>query len=258
MRPLALVGNLSRDRVDGGPPRIGGAPFYGAAALRLLGRRGHVVAKCAGDDKRRYSRALARVGVPVTFAPAAATTAFSFSYRGDARTMHVDDVGPVWKAADVADIHAATWVHVAPLLRGDFDADALAAIARGRRVLYDAHGLVRRRAAGPLELDRDFDPALLEHVAVLKLGEEEARVLEPVTELGVDEVVVTLGSRGAIVYAQGQETHVPAHPIAAVDPTGAGDAFGTAYAVSRAEGFRPVSAARRATAVVAAFLAADR
>ena len=114
---------------------------------------------------------------------------------------------------------------------------------------------MRRRAVGPLELDADFDCALLEHVAVLKLGEEEARVLEPVAELGVRELVVTAGRCGSVVYSNGEATPVAAHPLAAADPTGAGDVFATAYALARADGFRPVSAARRATAVVAAFLA---
>ena len=34
---LAVVGSLALDRVDGGPPRIGGCPFYAARALRVLG-----------------------------------------------------------------------------------------------------------------------------------------------------------------------------------------------------------------------------
>ena len=73
-------------------------------------------------------------------------------------------------------------------------------------------------------------------------------------ELGVAEIVVTLGSKGAVVYVNGKEARVAAHPIAGVDPTGTGDVFATAYTLSRAEGFRPSAAARRATAVVAAFL----
>ncbi|MDP9262502.1 MAG: PfkB family carbohydrate kinase [Actinomycetota bacterium] len=40
----------------------------------------------------------------------------------------------------------------------------------------------------------------------------------------------------------------------AVDPTGAGDAFGAAYLSARASGHAPASAARRATALVAALL----
>jgi sugar/nucleoside kinase (ribokinase family) len=46
---------------------------------------------------------------------------------------------------------------------------------------------------------------------------------------------------------------VPARWVAA-DPTGAGDAFAIAYLGARAERHSPLSAARRATALVAALL----
>ena len=49
------------------------------------------------------------------------------------------------------------------------------------------------------------------------------------------------------------ETPVPTHPVDG-DPTGAGDAFAVTYLASRADGHRPISAARRATALVAALL----
>jgi sugar/nucleoside kinase (ribokinase family) len=104
-----------------------------------------------------------------------------------------------------------------------------------------------------LQLDADFDPAVLEHVSILKLAEEEAAVLGGVEGLGVPEIVVTLGSRGSIVYAGGAEVHVPARPLPR-DPTGAGDAFATAYLAGRAAGHAPAAAASRATAVVGAIL----
>jgi sugar/nucleoside kinase (ribokinase family) len=120
-------------------------------------------------------------------------------------------------------------------------------------VLLDGQGLVRRPALGPLQLDADFDPAVLEHVSILKLAEEEAEVLGGVESLNVPEIVVTLGSRGSIVYAGGTEVHVTARALPR-DPTGAGDAFSTAYLAGRAAGHAPAAAARRATAVVGATL----
>jgi len=42
------------------------------------------------------------------------------------------------------------------------------------------------------------------------------------------------------------------------DPTGAGDAFSIAYLSARAGGHRPISAARRASALVSALLSAGR
>jgi sugar/nucleoside kinase (ribokinase family) len=67
-------------------------------------------------------------------------------------------------------------------------------------------------------------------------------------------VLVTLGARGSIVYADGKLVRVPARDLGEVDPTGAGDAFAAAYVVSRSAGHAPAAAARRATAVVAEVL----
>lgn len=42
---------------------------------------------------------------------------------------------------------------------------------------------------------------------------------------GVSVVIVTLGAQGAVVWAQGQTTHLPARKVKVVDSTAAGDAF---------------------------------
>jgi sugar/nucleoside kinase (ribokinase family) len=112
---------------------------------------------------------------------------------------------------------------------------------------------VRAPTLGALQVDAEFDRELLRHVWVLKLAEEEAEVLGDPAALGVREVVVTHGSRGATLYLRGSSEHIPARPFPG-DPTGAGDAFATAYVVARNAGFAPAGAARRATAVVASLL----
>ncbi len=57
--------------------------------------------------------------------------------------------------------------------------------------------------------------------------------------LGVPYVIVTLGSRGALVVDATSARHVPAPPISAVDTTAAGDAFRAAVAVEIARGDAP-------------------
>jgi sugar/nucleoside kinase (ribokinase family) len=254
--PLALVGNLSFDLIDGGSPRLGGAPFHCARAWRALHARVTTIARCAPEDERRFRRGFARLGLPIHFVPGSATTTFGFTYDGDRRSGSVERVGDVWSPEDVSGLPHGAWVHVGPLLRGDFPARTLSAIARGRRVSLDAQGLTRVRAEGPLRLEPEpeLEP-LLRNVSILKLAEEEAIALVggldagALAALGPPEVVVTFGSRGSLVVVGGNATEVTARHVDA-DPTGSGDMFAAAYLASRASGHVPTAAARRATALV--------
>jgi sugar/nucleoside kinase (ribokinase family) len=260
---VAVIGNIACDLVDGGPPRIGGGPFYAAMALRMLGQPARILTRCAGEHREALVPELVALGVPVTWREAATTSTFGISYDGDRRFMQVEEIGHRWTPEDARDVSldGVTAVHVAPLLRSDFPAETLAELARGRRVSLDGQGLVRPGRTGELVLDAKFDPAVLEHVSILKLAEEEAEAVlgdvdaRSVAGLGVPEVLVTLGPRGSIVYAGGEETHVPAREVKDVDPTGAGDAYSTAYVTARSSGAAPVAAARRATALVEGLLA---
>ncbi len=263
VRPLVVVGNLSRDVIEGGA-RPGGGPIHAARALRLLGARAMIATKSAIDDRDALLPALQAFGLPVRWHGGASTATFAFEYVGDVRKMEVAALGDPWTPDDVHGwaapaLEKAEWVHVAPLARSDFSAETLAALAHGRRLLLDAQGLVRAPTTGPLVLDAAYDPAVLEHLTVLKLAEEEARVVlddfseASVRRLGVPEVLLTLGSRGSIVFADGKVERVPARAVD-VDPTGAGDGFSAAYIDARARGYSPVGAARRATATVGAIL----
>jgi len=259
-----VIGPLSRDLVDGRAERIGGPPFYAARALRAMQQDAMVVAKCGEPERGMYLQRLAALGLPVSLAAAGETTSFSFRYDAQGkREMRVEAIGEPWAEGDEPEraLRRVEWVHVAPLLRDDFPTEALERIARRRRLLLDGHGLVRARRVGPLALDADFDRALLRHVSILKLAEEEARAilgdaeLEELRELGVPEVVVTFGAGGSLVLTRDTAVRVTARPSHG-DPTGAGDAFSVAYLSARAGGHRPVSAARRASALVSALLTA--
>ncbi len=258
MRPLAVIGHLSYDVVSGGAPRIGGAPWYAGRALRLLGDEATLFAKCGENDRGQLQRRLASLGLPASLSSGGVTTSFSFSYAADGeRTMVVEAIGDPWRIDEPQSslLRRIDWLHVAPLLRSDFDAAALERLGTGRRLLLDAQGLVRVPRLGPLMLDSDFDPELLRHVSILKVSEEEARVLEPLPELGVPEILLTRAAEGSVVIVHGQAQEIPALPVGdGVDPTGAGDAFGVSYLAARADGHAPASAARRATALVAALL----
>jgi sugar/nucleoside kinase (ribokinase family) len=212
-----------------------------------------VIARCAESDRNALLPPLVRLGTPTRYVQGDSTATFTFSYVGDARTMSIDALGDSWQPTDLPELPSGRWVHVAPLARGEFPLETVAALARKRRVSLDGQGLVRVPEVGALRLDDDFDREILRHVWVLKLAEEEAEVIGDPAALGVREVVVTHGSRGSTVHYGGTSEFVPARPLGS-DPTGAGDAFSTAYIVGRNAGFAPAGAARRATAVVASML----
>lgn len=110
---------------------------------------------------------------------------------------------------------------------------------------------------------RELPESLLAEVDVLVPNRSELALLagapEPAT---IDEaaalarglsgpaaVVVTLGADGALVVTPGSTTHVPAVPVAAVDATGAGDAFCGALAEALARGEALAEATRWAVRV---------
>ena len=257
---VAVVGNLSLDRVDGAPPRAGGPPFYAARALAALTVPAAIRVKCRDSDRSRFAE-LGALAVPVEWHSAAATATYAFSYVGELRSMEVVELGDPWSPDDVAGI-SAPWIHVGALYRGEFPHQTLAAIAStGARISLDGQGLVRPARVGPLVLEPEPDLALLRYVSVLKLSEAEAQALvgrleeRALSDLGVSEVLVTLGSRGSLVVARRRLVHVPADPVDAVDPTGAGDAFAAAYVVARDQGHAPRRAAERATRAVRSLLA---
>jgi len=262
MSDLAIIGNLSRDVVAGAAPRPGGGVFWSTRALARIGGSAAVSAACSAEDRPLLLPPLEALGLPVTWHESSRTTAYSFHYDGDRRIMWQDAVGDPWTPEQaVAAVADASWVNVCALTRTDFPLETLAALAAGKRMLLvDLQGLVRTPTVGPLHTDEHIGD-VLQHVEVLKLNDEEAATLvgraepEALQSLGVPEILLTLGSKGAWVVTPDLVEHVPAVRVdGPVDPTGAGDSYSVTYLVRRAEGATPVEAARAAAAAVATFL----
>jgi 2-dehydro-3-deoxygluconokinase len=105
----------------------------------------------------------------------------------------------------------------------------------GVRVSYDVN--YRSRLWDPATA-RAASEALLPHVDVLFVGDEEARALwgedeetclERFAGAGPGEVVLKLGARGCVASVDGERLTSPGFPARQVDPIGAGDAFAAGY-----------------------------
>ena len=259
---MTVLGNLAIDIINGAPPSPGGCASFAGVALQAAGGSGRIVAMGAERDHVLFDPLLDRFGSLVRILPADRTSAFRLDYDDtDHRHMGVGAIGPVWTPADIeAADPATTWVHLAPLLRTDFPAPALAALAaRGHRIAYDGQGLVRADRLGPLVEDRLFPADLLTHIDILKLAEDEAVIvadgsfdLSTAQRLGVPEILVTFGSEGCDIYIEGSVVRVPAAwRVLGVQTTGAGDMFIACYVAHRAAGAPPRHAAQLASALVA-------
>lgn len=270
MPRAAIVGDLVLDEVAGAPPRPGGAVFYCGRALRRINPEADVVlvCRCAEADREALLPAIEELGFPVVWRPAARTTRFAFHYEGDRRVMRLDDRGDPWAPEDVDGwvaeaIDDAEWVLVGALTRDDFPLATLGALtARGHRLIIDAQGLVRRGTLGPLQSDGEVDPGVFDHITALKLNDEEALALcggmdeDHLRRLGIPEIVLTLGSQGALIVSGSEATRVAAVPVdGPVDPTGAGDSFLIAYAVERLRGATPAEAGAQASRFVSTIIA---
>jgi ribokinase len=127
-----------------------------------------------------------------------------------------------------------------------------------------------RQAGGRVILNpapaRPLSVRLLKRIFLLTPNESEAELLtglpvdckasaataaHKLLAAGVQNVIVTLGARGAYVAAKGVSQLVPAFKVKAVDSTGAGDVFNGALAVALGEGKPLLEAARFATAAAA-------
>jgi sugar/nucleoside kinase (ribokinase family) len=239
--------------------------LYAARTLARIGADAHVGASCAAEDRADLLPALEAFGLPVHWHESSVTSAYTFDYDGDRRSMRQDAVGDRWTTADALEAVAdAEWVHVGALVRTDFPKDTLERLAAGgRRLLLDAQGLVRTPDIGPLRTDGDIGD-VLRHVTVLKLSDEEAETIVGSAEparlhvLDVPEIILTLGSRGSVVVTTDRIEHIVARKVLGpVDPTGAGDTFSAAYLAARATGSAPRDAAGAAAIAVAAFLAGE-
>ena len=140
-------------------------------------------------------------------------------------------------------VRAAGALHVTgitPALSPSARAATFGAIEEARGAGVPVSLDVNHRAA--LWTADEAGPVLAELAAradVLFAGEDEAgllgaagdpeAVVRALAELGPPVAVLKRGARGALAVVDGALVHVPAHPVVAVDPVGAGDAFVGGY-----------------------------
>lgn len=111
-------------------------------------------------------------------------------------------------------------------------------------------------AAAPF--DADVTASLLPFLDFLILNEVEAAQLKHATghgpdDLGVKDVIVTLGAQGASWFGASGPVQVSPNPVTAVDSTGAGDTF-TGYVLAGLDRGQPILQAMKTASKAAALM----
>lgn len=249
---VCVVGHITREiiRIDGTVERQmpGGTAYYTSMASRRAGLKVAALTKVSREDRERLLGELRRAGVTVFSKPSAQTTLFENIYTRenlDARVQRVRSVAAPFSPSDLEGI-SATIFHVGPLTSLEISPDVLEAVSlRGDLVSLDIQGLLRRVTEGEIREEDWLDKERgLAYVDILKADDREAAVLSGeddvetaalrLSRLGPKEVIITLGSKGSLIFAKGEFHHIPAFPPKEViDPTGCGDTYMGGYISQR-------------------------
>lgn len=160
----------------------------------------------------------------------------------------LDGCGEVWRRAAVVVVQLEIpLVSVEYLAREAEAAGARVVLNLAPAAVLDPQVLA---VADPLVVN-ESEAAFLVSAAGRQLPAEPLAVAHELRRLGPRSVVLTLGAAGAVLDDGERQAHVPALPVAAVDTTGAGDAFVGALAVGLAQAPSLTAAVERAVAVAA-------
>ena len=274
---IICIGHITHDRIvtpDRDVHMPGGTSFYFSYGLRhLMGDRKDInyrLITSLADKDMKSVEDMRREGIEVEVIPSRETVYFENIYGANQnnRRQRVRAKADPFTREKLGDI-SARYIVLGTLLADDFDLDALRYLSERGTLVVDAQGYLREvRGEEVHAIDWKEKREALRYVDILKVNEYEIEVLTGVTdqhracellaEWGVKEVLLTLGSYGSVVYADGRFYDIPAYdPLNVVDATGCGDTYVMAYVYRRLLGDDPGQAGRFASAVASIKLEAS-
>ncbi len=248
---FVAIGHVTLDEVAGAV-RPGGAAYYAALTARRLGLRVGLLTSFGSD----YPADALPAGVEVVNVAAERTTVFRVAESPQGRNLTL-----LARARDIEESHLpAEWrgVPVAMLcpVAGEVD-PALAGALTEASLGVVPQGWMRARGTGGAITPQPWEDAdlVLPHAQLVVVSLEDIEPFEKDAIEWFQQVplaAVTRGSRGAILFVNGERYHVEPDPAAEVDAVGAGDVFAATLLIEYQRDGNPWDAAAAAACCAAA------
>ncbi|MSP11400.1 MAG: ribokinase [Chloroflexi bacterium] len=240
-----VVGHITKDLHPGGYT-IGGTATFAALTAYHLGVRAAIVTR-VGED---FDLGSTFDGIEMVRQPSSATTTFENIYIPEGRIQYLrDQAGPIDPAYVPPEWRKIPMVLLGPVAQEVpykivdlLSTRLLAIVPQGWMRTWNSSGLIRSLPWQP-------PPLLVARSQVLVLSEDDVgqdyALIEAYAQ-ALPLVVVTQGKQGAMLFHRGASRataiHRPAFKVQAVDPTGAGDVFTTAFLIRLWETSQPLEA----------------
>ncbi|HLK30497.1 MAG TPA: PfkB family carbohydrate kinase [Puia sp.] len=253
MYDICCIGHITLDKVVTKKSVVhmaGGTSFYFSNAIRNMDLRYLLVTSLAKKEMHFVSD-LREEGIAVKVAGLSEHTVYfenNYALNQDHRTQRVLQKGEPFSLEQLQNINASIF-HLGPLLADDIPVEIIKQLSEKGKVSLDVQGYLRKVENQKVySIDWPDKKEALQYIDILKANETEMAVLTGSSDVkkaarilydwGVSEIVITLGSRGSVIYDGYHFYNVPAFsPITTVvDATGCGDTYMAGYLYQRHKG----------------------
>ena len=249
---LCCIGHITIDKVVSPAGTVlmpGGTSFYFANAVAGLNASFKLITALAPEDV--YAVELLRErNIDVDVHPSTHTLFFENIYGADTdhRVQRVLQTADPFIPEQLKNVQASI-VHAGPLVADDISSDILKQLAKQNRVSLDVQGFLRKvEDYNVVPVDWMEKKNVLPFIEFLKANEEELAVITGQSSIeagakrlqhwGAKEVIITLGSKGSMVFTGSEVYTIPAFvPENILDATGCGDTYMAGYLFKRSKGF---------------------
>ena len=251
MYDVCTIGHITLDKVVT-PQSVkfmpGGTSFYFSKAIQSFDIN-YALVTALGSQESYIVDDLRKEGIEVTALDSDFTVHFEniYSQNQDHRDQNVLHTAASFDVPKMPAIEAKIF-HLGPLLANDISVDLIKFLASKGEVSLDVQGFLRDVKDKKVHYqDWEAKKEALPFITYLKANEVEMKAItgtsdvqkgsEYLAEMGVKEVIITLGSKGSVVYTKGAFFEIPAYePEAVIDATGCGDTYMAGYLLQRVKG----------------------